>query len=139
MKIILSQGNIYVLRFDGGDEVMGGLAAFCKERGINASQFSVIGVVKEVVLAFYNLQTKSYEDHEIREDVEVSPVQGNIAVMDGELVVHAHGSFANRNLEVKAGHVKKLIVSTVCEVVLTAFDGEMKRGYDDATGLNILQ
>ena len=120
------------------EEVIGGIIAFCKERGIAGAHFSVIGACKELTLAYYDLAEKRYLDHEILEDSEIVSVTGNIGLLNSDIVIHAHGVFGKRNLETVGGHIKKLVVSATGEVALTAFSGAITRAYDPSTGLNLI-
>lgn len=139
MKIINQSTNHYLLRFDLDEEVISGLSQFAKEHTISAATFSAIGAAKEVTLAYYNLETKQYEDREINQDVEILGIIGNIAILNNDIAIHCHGSFGDRNFDVVGGHVKRLVVSATCEVSLTTLEGKMEREYDQKTGLNLLK
>ena len=128
-----------LIRYDPGEEVLSSLTTFCSERSIFAGTFSGIGAAKEVVLSYYNLPHKQYQDTTINEDVEIVSLLGNIATMDGKVVVHCHGSFGDSEYTPKAGHVKKLIVSATCEITVQVLQGKLERAYDEKTGLNILK
>lgn len=139
MKIILQNNNIFVLRFDPNEEVIVGLNNFATANHITAGSLTAIGATKEVLLSYYNLATKQYEDITISEDLEIVSMLGHIATMDEKIIIHCHGSFSDRTFQVKAGHVKKLIVSATCEVTLVRLEGKMERAFDQETGVNLLQ
>lgn len=140
MKVILEDKNISVLRFDRGDEVIQGLKNFCVEKGIQAGSVTAIGGAGEVVLSYFNVKTKEYEDMEMRgKNLEVVGVVGTVSVHDEEIVIHVHGTIAGEDLIPKAGHIKKMTISTTAEVVVTAFKGKIERYYDETTGLNLLK
>ena len=63
---------------------------------------------------------------------------GNIAVLDKEHIIHAHGSFGDRKLKVAAGHVKKLVVSATRELIVTDLGVSIARRHSLETGLNLL-
>lgn len=139
MKIILQDKNQYTLRFDKGEDVIVGLKNFCVEKGVHAAGFSGIGACQDIILSFYNLPEKRYEDRESKENLEIVNFTGNVAKLNNEIMIHAHGSFANKNSQIAGGHVRKLVVSATCEVFLTVFDGVIERGYDEGTGLNLMK
>jgi len=85
------------------------------------------------------LHTKMYEDHIISERLEATALTGNVARMKSEAVVHLHGVFGDQELVAKTGHIKKLVVSATCEILLTLLPGGLKRDRDAATGLNLLK
>lgn len=139
MKIVSANNNSYVLRFDKGEEVAQGIMDFCATHSIAAAWVQLLGATDHVVLSYYNLQTKKYEDHELREDLEVTSVAGNLGMLDGKPILHIHGTFASRDLSVKGGHIKSLVVSATVEVHVRPLSGEIQRAYDPATGLNLMK
>ena len=139
MKLVFKGKQDFILRFDSGDEVISGIAAFCKKEDIRAASFTAIGASERIVFSYYKLHEKAYQDREVEERLEIISLAGNVALLEGEPVVHAHGSFSNRHYTVRGGHVKKLIVSATCEVSLRAHEGEINRAYDEKTGLNLMQ
>jgi predicted DNA-binding protein with PD1-like motif len=138
MKIILQEDNYYLLRFDKGENILDELIDFSTQKNIQAAHFTCIGSSKELILSYYNLKTKEYEDHVIQEDLEVISITGNIAYKDNKPIIHAHGVFSKHDLSTIGGHIKKLVVSATCEVSLTTFSMQITRTFDPDTGLNLL-
>lgn len=135
----LIQDNIHILlRFDKGENVIEMLLDYVQKENILAAHFTAIGACGEVVLSYYNLEEKKYEDHEFQEDMEITGIIGNIGWMKGKPVLHAHGTFGRKDMSAIGGHVKKLIVSATCEVTLTILPGKFERAYDAETGLNLI-
>jgi predicted DNA-binding protein with PD1-like motif len=139
MKILLTEASMIQIRFDTGEDVLALLTNFCQENAITAASFSGLGAAGEVILAYYNLEAKHYEDHTLNEDVEILNLTGNAAVMDGKHIMHCHGVFGRKDTSTVGGHVKKLIVSATCEILLIKLAGTLTRAYDETTGLNLLQ
>lgn len=138
MKTILEDGQRLVLRFDPDEEVVAGIVDACEQRGIGAAWVQMIGASKSATLSYYDLASKVYEDHVFEEDLEVTGIVGNVALFNGEPVVHAHGTFGRRDFSTVAGHVKRLVVSATMEVYLHALPGKLSRAYDERTGLNLM-
>lgn len=139
MQIILQEKENYIVRFDRGEEVVSGLVQFAQTERLGAAQFTAIGAAREVVLSYYNLDSKQYEDNTITEDLEITGIIGNVAFMEHKPIIHAHGTFSRKNFSVVGGHIKKLVVSATCEVHLAMFNGQVERTYDEQTGLNLLK
>src|SRR5680860_680275 len=98
MKVIHEHEGRYTLNFAKGDEVMAGLVAFLKEKGISAGHITGLGAASALTLAYYNLETKEYEKHSFTEDVEVLSLTGNVGVKEeNEIVVHLHGTFGRKD------------------------------------------
>ncbi len=149
MKVIVdsqssSKEGAIVLRFDAGDNVISGLRDFCDERQVEAAQFYGIGSTGDLILSYYNLKTKEYEDKQFKEDLEVLALNGNIGFLyknhggECETIVHAHGLFSDRAMTVIGGHVKSLVVSATCEIILREISGVIERKFDEKTGLNLM-
>ena len=139
MQIIVQKEQEYLLRFDRGENALDKLVEFCTSSDIKAAWFTGIGAADEVILSYYNLPSKTYQDKTFAQEVEVLGITGNIATLDGKTVYHCHGTIGNENYQVFGGHFKKLVVSATLEIHLSVFAGEIKRGFDEPTGLNLLQ
>jgi predicted DNA-binding protein with PD1-like motif len=139
MKVIHTEGATHTLNFEKGDEVVVGLLNFLKSKNIKAAHLTGLGAASEVTIAYYNLQTKSYEKQVITEDVEILSLMGNVGVKeDGELVVHIHGTFGRRDFSVFGGHIFEIKISGAGEIHLTSFAGTINRAYDSETGLTLM-
>lgn len=149
MKVLISGDKNYLLRFDPGEEVIADFKKWAESLGQNylkAASFSMLGAASHVVLAYYDLGEKIYFDKEIAEDVEIVTSVGNIAWKRDDsgvmsTVVHAHGTFSDRNCHVFGGHIKKMIVSVTCEVSVHLMEGsgEAVREFHEQSGLNLLR
>lgn len=138
MELVLSDNEDIVIRFDPGEEVVSELARFVIDRGIDAASISGVGSAKEVELGFYNLDSKEYVDRLFVEDLEVLSISGNVSLLDGESTIHLHGAFGREDYAVVGGHIQKLVVNTTVELILSTIGGELRRDYDEETGLNLL-
>jgi len=138
MELASSDDEKMAIRFDPGEEVVSGLISFAKDSGIDAAFISGIGSASEVELGFYNALKKKYRKTVFTEPLEVLDMTGNLGLLDTEITVHLHGSFGRPNFEMLGGHIHRLVVNTTVEVMLDTMGGEMRRAYDEETGLNIL-
>ena len=84
MYSFVQDGDKYVVSIDNHQEVVGALAAFCKEQGILCGEISGIGAVNHAVLRFLDPATKKYVDKTFEEQMEISSLVGNISEKDGE-------------------------------------------------------
>ena len=81
----------YLLVFDRGDEVVQTLTRFAADTEVG--HFQAIGALERATLAYWNAETKQYEDLPVNEQVEVVSLLGD-ATRDekGEPRIHAHGA-----------------------------------------------
>ncbi|MEJ0021773.1 MAG: PPC domain-containing DNA-binding protein [Candidatus Doudnabacteria bacterium] len=138
MKTILHEGNQYVLRFDRGEEVISSLKQFCQQEKIVSVFFYGLGACSYLKLAYYNLETKKYQEQEFDRDLEIAGVSGNIAEFENDLTVHMHGSFADETMKALGGHVVSMKTAGTCEIFLTKFGQPMTRKFNPETGLKLL-
>ncbi|OGZ96413.1 MAG: hypothetical protein A2847_00180 [Candidatus Sungbacteria bacterium RIFCSPHIGHO2_01_FULL_50_25] len=138
MKTIAHDEKRYMIRLDAGEELFSSLISFAEDSGIRSASFTAIGTAQEVILSWYNLAKKQYEDTAIADNLEILGITGNLGLLDGKPIIHAHGTFGDRGLSAKGGHIKKLVVLATCEVSLIRSEGAFERKPDEATGLNLL-
>jgi len=138
MQIAHIGTNAYVITWSRGEEVLTSLREFLASKNIRAGHFTGLGAAESLEFGFYNLETKEYEQRRTNYDVEILSLTGNVAMMDGNYIVHMHGVFGKRDFSAFGGHVFSIQVSGACELHLTVLDGLMDRAYDEATGLNLL-
>ena len=131
--------GVYVLLLLEGERLIESVTKFCSEKSITAATFNAIGAIKEVELGFYNLQTKSYTWKKAETELEIDNVTGNVAVLDGELVVHAHATVSDSEMHAFGGHLKEATVGASCEVFLQPLLGKLERKYDEKTGLKLIK
>jgi len=139
MKLILHENTTYVVRLDKGDELIASLIQFCEGEKIKAGYFSGIGLTQELILSYYTIERKQYEDHEFNEKMEITGLMGNVAAQRYETIVHCHGTFGDSRMNVIGGHVKKLVVGATCEIIFHKLKGEVERAPNLETGLNLIQ
>ena len=139
MKFVLKDKNIFVLRFDKGEEMITELRKFCVKQKIGAAVFSGIGAARNVELAHYDIDTKKYSEKTIPEKTEINGLAGTVALMKKEIVIHCHGVFSNSQMRVWGGHVKRLIISATGEIVLEKFTGKIERKFSPEIGLNLMR
>jgi len=138
MKISLQDNRRFVLRFDKGEEVVGGLAGFLKEQNFTAAAFFGIGTASEIELGYFNPHLKSYRKKPFFEDVEILSLQGNGGVLSGQPAIHAHGSFGRTDFTTFGGHVFKLVALATCEIFLIHLDGALERKNNPDFNLDLL-
>ena len=95
---------------DAGDEAMAALQQFVAAEKLTPSQFAGIGRFVRVPVAWFDLDKKRNEPIEIREQVEMLSLIGNVAESDGKPSVHAHICVAKRDGSAHGRHLKAGLV-----------------------------
>jgi predicted DNA-binding protein with PD1-like motif len=137
MQIVLEQGPHKILRFDRGEALLLILKEYCMRENIMCATVSAIGAAEKLTLSWYDADTKTYTDREFDEKLEIVSLSGNISTMDGKPVVHLHGSFGNRDMQMFGGHLKMLIVGATCELKLMVMPFVLPRDFNEEVGLHL--
>jgi uncharacterized protein len=138
-KLLNDQGEkTFALIFDKGDEVVSGLTAFAKERGVAAGHFTAIGAFSQVTLGYFDGELKDYVKIPVREQVEVLSLIGDIALDGGEPKLHAHVVIGKRDGTAHGGHLVDARVWPTLEVILEESPRHLRRTLDPETGLALI-
>jgi len=128
--------KIYSLK--AGARLPDEIIAIAKKEKVSTAQVEAIGGAEELKLAYFNHESKKYEEHEFKEFLEVTSILGNITLKEGEPFLHIHGTFGRKDLSTLAGHVMAAKVFPLLEVVVTPTENRALRRFDDELGLNVI-
>ncbi|MEK9151503.1 MAG: PPC domain-containing DNA-binding protein [Patescibacteria group bacterium] len=138
MIIVGQYKDRVVMNLARGEELITALSAWCEQNDIGGATLTGLGAADELEIAYYNLGTKTFERHTIKEEVEILSFVGNVAMLDAKRIFHIHGTFGRKDLSTFGGHIFSLRVSGACEIHFTVFPQTFTRAYDEQTGLNLL-
>lgn len=133
-----SFGKTHLLVLDGGDDAMSGLIAFAKQNGIEGASLQAIGAFSSAVVAYWNRETKEYEEIPVDEQVEVLALGGNLAMSGDDVRVHAHVTLGRRDGSTIGGHLLRASVYPTLEVFIGELE-RIERGKDSDTGLMLIR
>ena len=128
-----------VHRLAAGSTVPDDIVAIASGSGMECAAVEGIGGVDELTIAYYNHQTKKYEEHHFNEFLEVTSLIGNVTVKEGKLFLHAHGTFGRKDLSVVGGHVMSARVYPTLEMVFTELENKAVREFDEESGLFLIR
>ena len=139
-KVLHADGERTIaLVFDPGDEPMQGLLEFAKHERLTAGHFTAIGAFEEVTLGYFDWSRKDYTRIEIREQVEVLSLVGDVTVEDGAPKVHAHVVVGKRDGTAHGGHLLEARVRPTLEVILIQPPGHLRRRFDPGSKLALIE
>ena len=129
----------FAVVLDTGDEVLTCLRAFVTDKKIFAAQFTAIGAFRDVVLKYFDWETKDYLKNRIDEQVEVASLIGDVAMApSGEPSIHVHLVVGKRDGTAMAGHLGEAHVRPTLEVLLTESPVHLQKNKDSVTGLALI-
>ena len=138
-KQIDQQPRSYVLIFNTGDELAKGLKDFAIEQRLADATFKAIGALASVKLAWFDPETKKYRTSvDLKEQVELLSLIGDVAQHEGKPLVHAHAVVGRSDGATAGGHLLEAVVRPTCEVFLTESPVHLSKGLDPETGLVLI-
>lgn len=135
-----NDGHNWLVRLEKGEKLMACLMEVIEKEKIATAWLSGLGGAASAELGFYDLAKQEYYWRQFDELMEITALQGNIAVDEaGKPVIHLHGTFGRSDMSVIGGHVKDLEVAGTCEVFIHRWQAEgLVRRRDDEVGLSLL-
>lgn len=127
-------GKEIVLRLDEDDELNACVERACLEHGVRAARVSGIGAMKAAKLRVLNQAGNGFEFHEIRRNMEIASITGNITADGTGLMIHLHLAAADGSFQLVGGHVVSCIITNTAEIWITETDGVIRRA-EKAEGL----
>lgn len=130
----------FILVFATGDELAEGFLRFAQDQQLSAASFTAVGALSSVRLGRFSWESKQYEQSvTLDEQVELLSLIGDVALKDGEPVVHAHVVIGKQDGTAHGGHLLKALVRPTCEVVLTESPAHLQKVIDPESGLALIQ
>jgi len=132
--------RIYVAVLDPGDEVHECLHRLAEEESLSAAQVTAIGAFRDATLAYFDWESKAYEEIPVDEQVEVLSLIGDIALDQHDRPkLHLHAVLGRRDGSTIGGHFLGGHVRPTLEVVLTETPAFLRRVHDPHSGLALIR
>lgn len=130
----------YVIVLETGDEVMECLQSFIAAEDITAAQITAIGAFSDVVLKYFDWDKKEYLRTDLREQVEVASLIGDVAQSpSGDPTLHIHLVVGRRDGSAMAGHLGEAHVRPTLEIILTESPMHLRKVKDPESGLALIR
>ena len=132
--------RMFVLMFENGDEIVGGLEIFAKRNKIAGGQISAVGGLSNLIFGYFDRKSKKYKKSvEVRQPVRVLSFLGEIAYDKGRPRVLCHATVAKSDGSVLGGHLMHAKVQPLLEVIVMEASQFYQRTYDHDSGLALLR
>jgi uncharacterized protein len=128
----------YAVIFYQGDEAFSGLLEFAEKYHVASAHFTAIGALNKATLGWFDPQRKMYKKIPINGQHEVIGMSGDIALYQGNPVVHTHMVVGSPDGTTRAGHVLDAYVSPTLEVMVTVDPIAMHKRFDPVTDLTLI-
>jgi predicted DNA-binding protein with PD1-like motif len=124
--------------FEPGEEAAAGLLRIAEAENLTAARLTGIGALSGVVLGYFDLEKREYQEIEIAEQVEVLSLIGNFALHGQKKKVHAHIVVGKADGSAHGGHLLKGWVRPTLEVLIVESPSFLAREIDLRTGLPLI-
>ena len=128
----------YAVVLATGDETIGALQQFARERKIDTAALTAIGAFERAVVGYFDWQLKDYRRIPVEEQVEVLSLIGDVAEAKGEPALHIHAVLGRSDGSVVGGHLLEGHVRPTLEVILTEPPAHLRKKKDPETGLALI-
>jgi uncharacterized protein len=128
----------YAVIFYRGDEAFSGLLEFAEKYHVTSAHFTAIGALNKATLGWFDPHRKMYKKIPISGQHEVIAMSGDIALYQGNPVVHTHMVVGSPDGTTRAGHVLDAYVSPTLEVMVTVDPVAMHKRFDPETDLTLI-
>ncbi|MBW2193292.1 MAG: DNA-binding protein [Deltaproteobacteria bacterium] len=133
-------GRLFVGRLPYGNDLIKAIEDFCQSSSIQMATFSLIGAVSSYTIGAYDQKQHVYVTETAKADLEIINCIGNLSVMDGNPMVHAHIILGDEKGNTMGGHLFSDTILFAGEIRLQELIGNpLERAYDERTGLNLWQ
>ena len=136
-KVSAIDNFVYTLSVDSGVELIEAFTAFVKERKIKHGIIRGIGAVECATLRFFDPISKTYQDREFNEQMEIAHLEGNISTLDGKVYLHIHAVFGKSDCTAVAGHLLNAKIKGAGEFFIQRYCTTAPRKFSEEIGLNI--
>lgn len=126
----------WLLVFEAGDRVLEDILSFAAEAQLRAGRVSGIGALSEAEIAFFDRDSRRYEEIPVGEQVEVLAMLGNITLgPESERRAHLHVTLGRRDGSTLGGHFINGTVWPTLELFVIEMTSEVRRVLDLESGL----
>jgi predicted DNA-binding protein with PD1-like motif len=136
---LLRDKRVLVVRLSPGEEVVAALLDVARGERLAGAELRGIGAVNHARIGFFQPLEKHYEARELRENLEVVSLLGNLAHGDEGPVVHAHVVLGRSDFSLVGGHLFEATVSVTLEVFVTPTAKRLQRDPDPRFDLRLLK
>jgi len=137
-RVRAAPAEAWALVFAPGDEAVETLTEFAVEHDLQAGSFTALGAFSTARIAWFNLDTREYEEIRVDEQVEALSIVGDLALKDGRPFVHAHAVLGRRDGSLVGGHLLAATVRPTLELFLHVYPEPLRRVPDEASGLALI-
>ncbi|MGM0410955.1 MAG: PPC domain-containing DNA-binding protein [Bacillota bacterium] len=132
------KNRVFLERLDTDKDLLEEITKFAKNKNVKKGIVKAIGAVSEAKIGYYDQNNEEYQYTKFKQHLEIVSLLGNISILDGEIMVHAHIALADEEGNMYGGHLAEGTKIFATELYLEEISGDDKiRKFDKDTGLTL--
>lgn len=128
----------FAIVLSDGEEAMQQLTQAASDLSLDAGRVTAIGGFSRVTLGYFDIKSRQYLEIPVEEQVELLSLVGDITQGEGQPKVHVHAVVGKMDGSTVGGHLLRGAVRPTMEVIVTESPAHLRRKYDEATGLALI-
>lgn len=125
----------FILNLHRGENLFQGILHCAEKIGLQAASISGLGALENPSVAFYHLNTKTYDTKVFTGIFELVSLNGNISFVDNKHFAHLHASLGKADHSLFGGHLMDATVGVLAEITIIPLTGRIERQHIEAIGL----
>ncbi len=130
--------DAYLVVLEKDEKVAANLVKVAGAHDIEGGWVQGLGSLRDIEIGWYDVAKRSYLRRRFEEDMELTGLSGNIAMVGPERVLHAHASVSGPELISFSGHLFEARVAASAEFLLQDLGVRLERTEAASTGLKLL-
>jgi uncharacterized protein len=142
VKLVSKPGEnrVWIAVLKEGEEAKQSLLEIAKKEKIEDASFVALGAFGKAAIAYFDWQTKKYQDIPVDEQVEVITLVGDIVPDEkGKPSLHAHTVLGRRDGSTRGGHLQEGHVRPTLEITITEIPAHLTRRKHPDLGLALIE
>ncbi len=135
---IYEHEHMLVVSLPRNAEIIPSLIEVLRKKNMPSASIWGIGAVHDIVLGYYDLDTKTYTRIPLPGGWELVSCHGTVSTKDEDFIAHLHVVVSNIKGETRGGHLFEGKIHAAGEFVILPGSIPMKRNYNENIGLPLL-
>jgi predicted DNA-binding protein with PD1-like motif len=141
-KLVSKPGEtrVWIAVLEAGEEAKQALLEIAQKQKIGDASFVALGAFAKATVAYFDWQTKKYQDIPVDEQVEVITLIGDIVPDEkGKPSLHAHTVLGRSDGSTRGGHLQEGHVRPTLEITITETRAHLTRRKHPDLGLALIE
>ena len=142
VKLVSKPGEtrVWIAVLKEGEEAKQSLLEIAQTEKIEDASFVALGAFAKATVAYFDWQTKKYQDIPVDEQVEVITLIGDIVPDEkGKPSLHAHTVLGRSDGSTRGGHLQEGHVRPTLEITITEIPAHLTRRKHPELGLALIE